>query len=146
MIILHEILSPTMHDFLPNSHVLHNQTYFTAAYLTLASRSVEAAISEYDGLFFDPEDHSAFQQVIEPSQLSLTEEQRQRFARAMKRLNVKPRYQLRDLEPHVIHPIEDDDLANLCSCHAADCPACDIKSWDKPFNIEEVLHAKSKGE
>tara|TARA_R110002003_G_scaffold9_10_gene436 strand:- start:5032 stop:5430 length:399 start_codon:yes stop_codon:yes gene_type:complete len=132
VIILHEILSPTMHDFLPNSHVLHNQTYFTAAYLTLASRSVE--------------DHSAFQQVIEPSQLSLTEEQRQRFARAMKRLNVKPRYQLRDLEPHVIHPIEDDDLANLCSCHAADCPACDIKSWDKPFNIEEVLHAKSKGE
>ncbi|KAF2027553.1 hypothetical protein EK21DRAFT_91466 [Setomelanomma holmii] len=115
-IILHEILSPAMHGFLPNRHTWNDHTYFTAAYLTLASSSVEVIVSDvsstsgHAGLFIDPEDHGATQQMIDPSQLLLTEEQRQRFTRAMKKLGLKPRYHLRELKP----------------CLAPTCPACDI--------------------
>jgi hypothetical protein len=91
--------------------------------------------------------HTSFRQTLEPSMLSISEKQRFSFSRAMKRLMIKPYYHLSELEPHVLHPMEDNLLADICSCRDMDCPGeCpDIHSWDRPYCLERTLEDKSKG-
>ena len=142
-----------MYDFLPNSHDLGEYAYHTTCYLAFPSIPDGSGVlgggkdaAKYQ-LFEDGVTHAAFRETLDTSWLTISEKQRFRFARAMKRLGLKPRYHLSELEPHVVHPMKDEDLACICSCHDMDCPgACpDIHSWDRPSCLEQTLKSKSKG-
>jgi hypothetical protein len=142
-----------MHDFLPNKHDFSDRAYYTACFLTVASSnrsSVSAGrvtAAAQPELFDSSMVHSAFRQTLDPTILSISENQRLRFSRAMKQLQIKPCFHLSELEPLVIHPIEDELLDGICSCPRFECPgACpDIHSWDRPYALEQVLKTKSKG-
>jgi hypothetical protein len=64
----------------------------------------------------------------------------------MKRLRISPCYHLSELELHIIHPIEDEMLMDICSCRETDCLGApfDIHSWDRPSILGSVLEDKSK--
>jgi len=152
-VIYHETLSEEMFEFLPNHQCIEENAYYTLCYLVLPQ---ESACSPFaSSVSADSQDqqvesnilHTAFRQVIDPSTLAISEKQRFRFARALKKLNLKPYYHLSELEPLIVHPIQDEDLACLCSCPDGDCPgACtDIHSWDRPYCLEQTLKSKSKG-
>jgi hypothetical protein len=142
-----------MHDFLPNKHDFGDHTEYTTCFLTLASHTHRSVSSErvttaaQPKLFVSGIVHSAFRQTLNPAILSISEKQRSRFSRAMKRLQIKPCFHLSELDPLVIHPIEDELLDGICSCSRFECPgACpDIHSWDRPCALEQVLEIKSKG-
>jgi hypothetical protein len=142
-----------MHDFLPNKHDLTDQAYHTACFLTLASSQHDsssagrATAGAQPELFESGMVHNAFRQTLDPAILSISEKQRFRFSRAMRQLQIKPCFHLSELEPLVVHPIEDELLDDICSCSRFECPgACtDIHSWDRPCALEQVLKIKSKG-
>jgi len=100
----------------------------------------------YD-LFDEPMVHTASREILDPSYLRITGKQRSRFSRAMKRLGIKPKYHLSELEPHIIHPMKDKGLAGLCSCREMDCPgeAPDLHSYERPACLEYTIQLKSKG-
>jgi hypothetical protein len=143
-----------MHEFLPNSYSLGEYAYYTACYLALpglvgrTGSSPDGKTTRECGMFEDPNTHTAFCEILDPHSLAISEKQRFRFTRAMKRLNIAPSYHLSQLEPQIIHPIKDDDLMNICSCRLSDCPGeCpDIRSWDRPSCLEGVIESRSKGQ
>jgi hypothetical protein len=147
-------MSPAMHEFLPNSYGLGDYAYYTACYLALPSLAGKTGSLPNDkttrqrDMFEDPDAHTAFCEVLDPSSLVISNKQRSRFTRAMKRLNTAPWYHLSQLEPHITHPIEDDDLMDVCSCRMGECPgAClDLHSWDRPHYLEQVIESRSKGD
>jgi hypothetical protein len=142
-----------MYNFLPNSQDSEEHAYYTTCYLTLAQ--TPTSLTSSDGIaahlphkmFESGHTHTAFRQTLDLSMLSISEKQRFRFTRAMKQLNLKPEYHLSELEPLIVHPIQDENLANICSCREFDCPGpCfDIHSWDRPYCLEQTLKIKSKG-
>jgi hypothetical protein len=142
-----------MYEFLPNGYQDGEFAYYTVCYLTLATPAHEstslgeASTTAEPQLFESGSVHTAFRQTLDPAVLSISESQRLRFSRAMKQLRIKPHYHLSELEPLVIHPIEDEMLADICSCRDMNCPgACpDIHSWYRPSCLEQVLESKSKG-
>jgi hypothetical protein len=157
-VILHEILGGPLNDFLLTLDFwIHAQGAvgngaYTLCYLTLATDSAGKHIvggrtaPEKHQQFGQQGDHKAFQQVIDPSLLALSENQRLRFKKAMRMLGISPHYHLSELEPHVQHPIEDEDLADLCMCSKSDCDTSpDIHPWDKAYHVECYLEEKSKG-
>jgi hypothetical protein len=142
-----------MYDFLPNTAITGDLSYYTACYLTLAApknntvESVGSGGTVAQGPCLQENCHTAFRLTVDPTMTGISEKQRPRFLKAMKRLMVKPRYHLSELEQHIVHPIKDDSLADLCSCRDYDCPGeCpDIHSWDRPSCLERVLEHKSEG-
>jgi hypothetical protein len=142
-----------MHDFLPNRHDCTDNTYHTACFITLASHTHDAVSTRRATATVQPElfesgmVHNAFRQTLDPIILSISEKQRFRFSRAMRQLQIKPCFHLSELEPLVVHPIEDELLGDICSCSRFECPgACtDIHSWDRPSVLEHMLKTKSKG-
>ncbi|KAH3945980.1 hypothetical protein HBH98_108880 [Parastagonospora nodorum] len=151
-VVYHEILSEQMYDFLPNHQTSEEHAYYTVCYLTLPQESASSTFASSASA--DSQDqhvesnivHTAFRQIIDPSTLIISEQQRFRFTRALKKLNLKPHYHLSEMEPLIVHPIQDENLACLCSCRDGDCPgACpDIHSWDRPYCLEQTLKSKSK--
>jgi hypothetical protein len=147
------MLSEEMYDFLPNSSDPEDHAYYTVCYLALPQipiTSTPASVLDaapQNVAFESGENHTAFRQVLDPSMLSLSEKQRFRFARAMKKLSLRPHYHLSELEPLITHPIQDENLAALCSCRELDCPGeCfDIHSYDRPYCLESVIEHKSRG-
>jgi hypothetical protein len=147
------MLSEEMYDFLPNDQTGEEHAYYTVCYLTLPNESASSTFAS--SVSADSQDqqvessivHTAFRQVIDPRTLVISEQQRFRFTTALKKLNLKPHYHLSEMEPLIVHPIQDEDLACLCSCRDAECPgACpDIHSWDRPSCLEQTLKCKSKG-
>jgi hypothetical protein len=77
--------------------------------------------------------------------LSISEEQRLRFPRALKHLDIKPHYRLSDLEPLVVQPIQDKMLADICSCFYCTGGGIDREPTVEPYRLEEALESKSKG-
>jgi hypothetical protein len=151
--ILHEVLSPAMYEFLPNTNNEGDYVYYTACYLALPGmvRGTESTNdgkpAPNSGLFEGCGVHTAFSETLEPSLLSISDKQRCQFVQAMKRLNIEPCYHLSRLEPHIIHPVEDEDIMDICSCRKRDCPGewPDIHSWDRPSCLEQILESRSKG-
>jgi hypothetical protein len=147
------MLSEEMFDFLPNSSDPEDHAYYTVCYLALPQTPVDTKPISNSGAasqnkdFESGLDHTVFRQVLDPSILSLSDKQRSRFARAMKKLNLKPHFHLGELEPLIAHPIQDEDLADFCSCRDVECPgACfDIHSWDRPSCLESTIERKSEG-
>jgi hypothetical protein len=160
---MHELLGdtlnvflPTLGDWLPDGNpVVKNKVSYTMCYLTLALDTSENHIvggrpgTEAAEQFRRQGDHTAFQQIIDPSLLTLSESHRLRFRKAMRVLDISPHYYLSELEPHVKHPIKDKALAEVCSC-------CDLEEsclamremciWERIDCIEEILEGKGKGE
>jgi hypothetical protein len=141
-----------MHAFLPNSHDLGDYAYYTACYLAFPKTKDDPDDTgdgkralEYD-LFGEYGTHTAFRETLDSSLLSISEKQRFRFSRAMKQLRILPCYHLSELEPHIIHPIEDETLVDICSCREMDCQeaSVDVHSWDRPSILESILKDKSK--
>jgi hypothetical protein len=127
---------------------------YTRCYLTLASDTSEEHNEDGKGStsleapdqFECREYDKAFQQIVDPALLTLSESQRLRFRKAMRTLNISPHYHLSELGPHVRHPIKDEELGELCTCSKAHCDASpDIRSWDKAYCVENFLDRKSKG-
>jgi hypothetical protein len=159
---MHEMVEEPLNDYLftlffwfhmqdgPESRVGYTRCYLTLATDTSeehnevgkGSPSLEAP-DQFEYRDYD----KAFQQVIDPALLTLSESQSLCFRKAMKTLDISPHYHLSELEPHVRHPIKDETLAELCTCFKADCDASpDIRSWDKAHCVQRFLEDKSKGE
>jgi hypothetical protein len=109
-----------MYDFLPNNQDSEEHAYYTTCYLTLAQ--TPTSLTSSDGIatllphkiFESGHTYSAFRQTLDLSMLSISEKQRFRFTRAMKELNLKPQYHLSELEPLIVHPIQDENLVDIC--------------------------------
>jgi hypothetical protein len=150
-IITHEKLSNDMTTWLPIVYWEEEKTYYTLCYLAVSpKRNVEDDMgsqkaSKLNPLFGKRDDHTAFRQFIDPSQLCLSENQRRCFPKAMQYLNLKPHYHLSEMEPHIIHPIKDKFLMDICSYDCLGCPASRHKSWDKLHLLTDHLERKSKG-
>jgi hypothetical protein len=158
---MHEIVDETLRRFLPTldlwleyGHLtVGDKVSYTLCYLTLASDTsegyivggrTEPAAAEQ---FCRQGDHRAFQQIIDPSLLTLTESHRLRFKKAMRVLDILPCYHLSELEAHVKHPIRDKALSRLCSCSEDGCePAHYMDEQEKADSFDRYLDDKSKGE
>jgi hypothetical protein len=152
---MHEKLSHDMTAWLPNTHwdIQGGQkTYYTSCYLAMCpGRNVEDEMggqkaSKLNPLFGKRDDHTAFRQVIDLSRLCLSENQHRRFPKAMRHLNLKPHYHLSEMEPHIIHPLKDEVLIDICSCNSLYCPATGDDRFDaKPGYLADHIERKSKG-
>jgi hypothetical protein len=72
--------------------------------------------------FAREDNHLAFYEIFDPSQLNLTEENKFRFTRALIHLDLKPYYQLSELET-MIHPsTKDESLWAICHRPIEGCP------------------------
>ncbi len=127
------------------------QTGYTVCYLTnLSSTQISGstsgrAASKCNPLFGEHDDVTAFRQVVNPSQLSLSDTEQLCFHKAMNSLNLRPCYHLSDLEPHLIHPIQDKALSEICSCSKCRNPGSSQKPRDKADLLAEYLKDKNRG-
>ncbi len=145
-----------MHRWLPKFYCDEN-TNSTICYLISSSRyQISGPISgrsasKHSSLFRKCGDHTAFRSIFDPSQLSLTENERLRFPTAMKRLDLKPHYHLSELESQVIHPIQDSVLKDMCCCRTSDyvqTPCHASTPYDPKISVRKLtkfLDEKSKG-
>ena len=155
---MHETMDSAVQDFLPTYHDhlgedLLGKAGYTLCYLTLALNTDEKyavggrAGPQMPEPFGRQGDHKAFQQIIDPSLLALSESQRLRFRKAMAVLHISPHYHLSELEPHVQHPIKDEELAYLCMCSKKCCDATsELGFSEKAESVQGFIERKSKGE
>jgi hypothetical protein len=158
---MHEIVDETLRLFLPTlgfwieygNLTDGSRVSYTLCYLTLASDTSQEYIvggrtePAAPVQFCRQGDHRAFQQIIDPSLLTLSESHRLRFRKAMRVLDISPHYHLSELEPHVKHPMKDKALCDMCSCCGDDCqPKHCMDVQEKVDSIDKYLEGKSKGE
>jgi hypothetical protein len=151
-----DMFLPTLGCWLPNGNpVVKDRVSYTMCYLTLALDTSENPIvggrpgTEAPEQFRRQGDHTSFQQIVDPSLLTLSESHRLRFRKAMRDLDISPYYHLSELEPHVEHPIKDKALAEVCACcdRQESCLAMrETCIWERVDCIEAFLEGKGKGE
>ena len=141
-----------MNSFLPEAGPPEYYTYYTLCYLALCTDSSGKHVGDdgksarYPQLFAEDGDRTAFRQIIDPASLTLSANQRLRFARAMRILGLQPHYHLSELQV-LISPIKDDSLLKICACFKKDCPCPkDLSMWDKSNLLDEYLAGKNKGQ
>ncbi|KAF1851796.1 uncharacterized protein K460DRAFT_41392 [Cucurbitaria berberidis CBS 394.84] len=121
-IVLHEVLSGNVQSFLPEDTFQGDCIYYTSCFLALTqdmeteSKSHGRTSTHKNNLFLKPGNHLAFHQVLDPARFNLTEDQRLRFTRAMRTLDLQPYYHLSELETIVTSATQDDALWAICDC------------------------------
>lgn len=98
-------------------------------------------------MFFSKSNHLALYQGIGSSQLSITEDQKLRFTRAMRALDLKPHYHLTEMET-MLGPSNNDELFwAMCRRPIPGC--CKKPGPDKPSakrrKFEKYLEGKNEG-
>jgi len=96
--------------------------------------------------FFKDTNHLASFQVLDLSQLNITEEQRLRFARAMRVLDLKPHYHLTELEELLNPSNTDESFWAMCHLPLTGCPKPGpAKRGEKKKRLAKYLQAKNEG-
>lgn len=122
--------------------IFDERMYYTLCYLTLTPQGGMEyivggrTVPEKDKDSNRSGRHKSFQQVIDYPLLAVSENQRLRFKKAMRVLDISPHYHLSELEPCVGHPFKDKVLADLCRCARTSCPA--------PYTVREDFEAYTK--
>ncbi|KAF2686944.1 hypothetical protein K458DRAFT_386908 [Lentithecium fluviatile CBS 122367] len=151
IVILHEIMSSTMNDFLPRPNFRDDFSHYTSAFLTLASGTFstygvdQPKFRSSERIFAPERNHLAFRQAIDPSKLALSDGQRQRFARGMAALGLSPHYHLTELEKLISSPSNDELLWEICRTQLPGWPKVTSTSCDeKQKKIKQYLENMNK--
>jgi hypothetical protein len=104
-------------------------------------------MAQRNGSYFEDSDHLALFERLDPSSLNITDEQKIRFARAIRILNLKPQFQLSDLQPMIRAKTDDPALWEICYRQIAGYPKPTNRSRVfKTAMLEKYMRAKNKGE
>ncbi|XPS72360.1 hypothetical protein M3J09_004525 [Ascochyta lentis] len=139
-----------MQTFLPGYN--DAVTYNTACFLTLASPKDDELVPhsrtarQANGQFLKSGNSLAFYQKLGPTQLEITEEQRTRFARALRVLNLRPHFHLSELERCIDSSTKDARLWEIGDVQIKDCPAPNPKMrlWKKKKKLQQYLQQKDE--
>jgi len=103
-------------------------------------------VSSNNSSFVREDNHLGFRQPIDPSTLTLSNEQHQRFAKAMRVLDLSPYYHLTELESMISPPSNDASLWEICYHKLPGCPIPTNTSIKvKAKKLEQYLKRKHKG-
>ncbi|KAF2130768.1 hypothetical protein P153DRAFT_395196 [Dothidotthia symphoricarpi CBS 119687] len=149
-IIVHEAMSDELVRFLPNTKSMDGKSYHTSCFLALphcssgSQQGGRTALSKHSS-FLKADNHLAFHQVIDPTTLSINEEQNKRFSRALRILDLKPHWQLTELETLIKPPARDNALWEICDFQIENCPEPTKKSRkEKNENLKGYIAVKSE--
>ena len=153
VVLLHEAFSENLVQFLPDVFGPSYASLDTAGFLTLATQSQPSPVSQAraetdkNGAFFKDGNHLAFHKTINLSDLSITEEQKLRFSRAMRILELKPYFHITELED-LIKPTNTADKSLWECCHRPleGCPKPTAEARRvKRKKLEKYLQGKNEG-
>jgi hypothetical protein len=152
-IVLHEVLSTNLQQFLPIECRFSDCSYYTSGFLALAapnevqSTTHGRSSAHSNAMFLGNNNHLAFHQTVDPAQFILTEKQRLRFARALRILGLQPEYHLSELETNIDPSNQEDDaLWAICDAQLAKCPApLKTSKSTKKKALQQHVHSKNKG-
>ena len=155
VIVLHEMLSDDMVRWADKHGTgsIYERVFYTTCYLILPDSgwnqtSARAEKSRKPARYIDNlNHHTAFRQTIDPSQLMLSDSQRNRFSKAMRLLGLELCYHLTELEPHIEQLIEDETLLSKCACkdERKSDTSVSNKACDHHYDMNSFLEEKSKG-
>ncbi|KAF2114658.1 hypothetical protein BDV96DRAFT_102637 [Lophiotrema nucula] len=159
-IVIHEALSETMRNFLPrvkdSGHDFEYPSCHTLAFLVLQRQlghegSLHLSTNSNNPIYAGTPSPVGYWEVVDPKSLALTENQRLRFKKAMKVLDLKPHYALTRLESLIDPALGDQALGALSHRTLPLKPASPDDparyDWLKRMDaiLEEVIENKSKG-
>jgi hypothetical protein len=150
--IQHEILTSNLETFLAESRK-DVYPYYTSAFMTLPvdnvnkKNSSRIKASTNNQSYLPEGNHLGFRQTIHPSTLNLSEEQRQRFVKAMRVLALSPYYHLTELAS-LLSPMNNDaSLWEICDYQLKDYPApARIPQSEKEKKLKPYMKAKNRGQ
>lgn len=142
-------MSDKLRRFLPDVEDKSEAGYTTSCFLTLspASNSTQNRVKAHTNPHFaERGNHYAFTQTVDPNHLILTRALQVRFRRAMRILDVKPHFQLSELEPSLVPSTMDNDLWEICDRQLQGCPAPTVEDKGaKMAKLSRYLERKSQG-
>jgi hypothetical protein len=101
---------------------------------------------EEGGSYFKDENHLASYQVADLAQLNITDEQKLRFARAMRVIDIKPHYHVTELEALLDPSNVDKSFWAACNRQLAGCPKPrSSKRSEKKKSLEKYLQKSNEG-
>jgi hypothetical protein len=161
MYVQHETVTDELQRFLPEytSPFQQDPRRYTSAFLILPKTAPrkEPEYSQDICSRTKKDGHAGFREVIDYSTLALSGNQRQRFVKAMKALNLIPFYHLTELES-MISPVSNDaTFWEICSCKEGNgwrqsrkLPGCPeptpFSLEDKAEKLEQYLDGKNQGQ
>ncbi|KAF1963081.1 hypothetical protein CC80DRAFT_487488 [Byssothecium circinans] len=122
-VIFHETLTAPMVRFLPSLNRRESNVRYTSAFLVLGSGTFHAptnghvTASHTNPLFMHDDHHLAFRQSVDPTKLLLSDNQCQRFSKAMRILDLTPHFHLTQMESSIASiasPTSDNSLLEIC--------------------------------
>lgn len=96
--------------------------------------------------FLNVDNHLAFCQIIDLSELGITEKEKLRFARIMRILDLKPAFHITELETLIDPSTQDSELWEICNAQLKDCPRPTYASTEtKKILLMKYLEKKGRG-
>jgi hypothetical protein len=150
-LILHEGLSYTLSQFLPNyDNPALEYSFHTTCYLVISPDSGRNDAFQFrchQGLFAAKDDAISYRQVIDPSSWVLTQSQRLQFGRTMRILALRPSFHMTELAPLVTPTVKCPALKDICTCLKSNCHnAKQISNEEKIKKLNQFLALKDHGQ
>jgi hypothetical protein len=102
----------------------------------LAAQSPPGRLAPHqNNAFLKPDNHFAFQQVIDPTQIGISEQQKLRYARALRILGLQPHFHISELDALLTPDNKDAAFWTICHRQVDDCP----KISNKPARVKRKL-------
>lgn len=141
-----------MQRFLPDTYSPMDGHYNTVCFLVLTLTAPTKATSQgrkqihTNRQFLHSDNHLAFYQSIDVANLRIDEEQRLRFARALRILDIQPHFNLSELESLITPSNKDESVWRICDNQLAGCPKPSTDSLQiKMEKLKQYLEAKDQG-
>jgi hypothetical protein len=141
-----------MINFLPDASNYADCSYYSTCFLGLSSptrtadQSHDRVAPHQNDAFLKADNHFAFHQIIDPTQLNITKKQKLSFARAIRILGLQPYYHLNELHACLRPENDEEDLWAICHNQLKGCPKPSSKSRsEKKRLLHEYIRSKSQG-
>ena len=161
MCIFHEVLSEDLDMFMPRLNTRNDFSYYTSAFLTLASGSYpshqvgKSKLRGHHHVNGPQKNYLSFRERIDPIKLVISADQQQRFSKAMRVLGLSAHYHVSELESVISQPhdkqengkgSDKEQLWNICGLQLPGGPKPDIIFPDqKQRMLRQFLSKKSSG-
>jgi hypothetical protein len=151
--ILHELLSERMRSFLPDAPGLSPASYYTSCFLTLPTYPVadvkprSRTEPHANPTFLQYDNHSAYYQKVDLTNLQISEKQISSFTRALRILDLQPVFHLTELEPSLVLSTDDPALSRISDLQLQGWPKVSAAPIDKKkLRLKRLLKGKNEGE
>lgn len=143
-VVHHEVMSENLVSLLPDISGYSEISYYTSCFLSISPPQSASkpnfrgrAAQHRNAAYLKNKNHLAFREIIKPTQLSISDQQKLRFAKAMRVLGLHPYYHLTELDALLSPDNDDKALWAFCGKWIKGRPKPTSQQWSGKVKLAQ---------